>query len=56
MGLAGPDFNGRLISAYNKKLKYINLVEYAQKMCDILEGLGCDLIIALTHARLPADV
>jgi 2',3'-cyclic-nucleotide 2'-phosphodiesterase (5'-nucleotidase family) len=55
MGLAGPDFNGRLISAYSKMLKYFDIVEYARQMCSVLLGLGCELIIALTHARMPAD-
>lgn len=56
MGLAGPDFNGRLISAYAKKLKYFDIVEYARQMCRTLLELGCELIIALTHARMPADL
>lgn len=56
MGLAGPDFNGRLISAYAKKLKYFDIVEYARQMCKTLLELGCELIIALTHARMPADL
>lgn len=55
MGLAGPDFNGRLISAYSKKLKYFDIVQYAREMCRVLLEKGCELIIALTHARMPAD-
>lgn len=55
MGLAGPDFNGRLISAYSKKLRYFDIVEYARKMCSLLLDMGCELIIAVTHARMPAD-
>ncbi len=35
MGLAGPDFKGRLISDY-KQLKYINVVDHAKATCKIL--------------------
>lgn len=55
LGLAGPDFNGRLITYYHKKLKYFDIAEYAKKICKKLLALGCELIIALTHARKPAD-
>jgi 2',3'-cyclic-nucleotide 2'-phosphodiesterase (5'-nucleotidase family) len=30
LGLAGPDFNGGLISDYRKKLKYIDIADYAR--------------------------
>lgn len=33
LGLAGPDFNGRLISEYHKKLVYYDIAEYAKKIC-----------------------
>lgn len=33
LGLAGPDFNGRLISEYKNKLRYIDMAEYAKKIC-----------------------
>jgi len=37
MGLAGPDFIGRLISDYKDKLQYIDIVTYAKEMCAILK-------------------
>jgi 5'-nucleotidase len=55
LGLAGPDFVGRMISDYHQKLKYKNLAEYAKTVCKRLQELSCDLIVALTHARRPAD-
>ena len=36
MGLAGPDFTGRLISAYKDKLRYTDIKEHAKKMCEKL--------------------
>lgn len=36
LGLAGPDFNGRLISFYKDKLKYYDISEYAKRICAIL--------------------
>lgn len=53
--MAGPDFVGRLISDYKDKVVYTNLSEYAAKMCKILRSQGCELIVALTHCRRPAD-
>ena len=55
MGLAGPDFCGRLISCYKDKLRYIDIKEHAKKMCEILREKDCDLIIALNHCRRPVD-
>lgn len=33
LGLAGPDFCGRLISHYKDKLRYIDIKVYAHKIC-----------------------
>ena len=38
LGLAGPDFNGRLISYYKDKLQYINLCDYASQICKTLKN------------------
>jgi 5'-nucleotidase len=55
MGLAGPDFCGRLISCYKDKLRYIDIKEHAKHMCEKLREKGCDLIVALNHCRRPID-
>jgi 5'-nucleotidase len=55
MGLAGPDFLGRLISCYKDKLRYIDIKEYAQKMCEKLRAQNCQLIVAINHCRRPVD-
>lgn len=55
IGLAGPDFKGRLISAYKNIVHYEDCIEKAKVLCEALRKKGCNLIIALTHMRIPAD-
>ena len=55
IGLAGPDFIGRLISNYKDKLKYLDITEHASKICKKLRGEGCELIVALCHCRQKID-
>lgn len=55
IGLAGPDFKGRLISAYKNLINYENHIDVARKLCKFLREESCDLIIAITHMRMPPD-
>lgn len=36
-------------------VKYHDIIEYSRMLVKRLESQGCDLIIALTHSRLPTD-
>lgn len=55
MGLAGPDFRGRLISQYKNIISYENHIDCAKRICNTLRKIGCNLIIAITHMRIPPD-
>ena len=55
-GIAGQDWLGILGDDYEDELQYDDIVVHSKKMCKILkEEKNCDMIIALTHMRVPQD-
>jgi 5'-nucleotidase len=55
-GIAGEDWLGILSDHYENELVYEDVGRHSQKMCKILvEEHHCDMVIALTHMRVPQD-
>lgn len=55
-GVAGEDWVGIMKNHYEDMLEYHEVGEHSVKMCKILrEEQKCDIIIALTHMRVPQD-
>ena len=55
-GIAGEDWIGILSDEYEDALEYDDIIDHSKKMCSILkEEHHCDMIVALTHMRVPQD-
>jgi 5'-nucleotidase len=56
MALAEEDWLGIMSPAFDKELFYEHFIDCAKRMAHFFrEGKQCDLVIALTHMRLPYD-
>lgn len=55
-GVAEEDWLSLLTEDYQGQLDYIDFVKYSEYKSDQLRDKhGCDLVIALTHMRVPND-